>query len=131
MVEKQNPHVLFVKYDHDEVNFIPFVTAVSHRSNQTSPAVLPNESTVSKAKKDDLRFMCNQSIIPKDYNFCYSSLSIERKNATEATATPEEVGPASARSLRKRSWSPVRKGSAANRTGVLKLAAVLRSQDTV
>ena len=75
-------NVLFVKYDHDEVNFIPFVTAVSYRPNQTSPAVLRNESTVSKAKKDDLRFMCNQLIIPKEYNFCYGSLSIERKNAT-------------------------------------------------
>jgi len=84
MVEKENPHVLFVKYDHVQVNFIPFVTAVSHRSNQTSPAVLPNESTVSKAKKDDLLFMCNQLIIPKDYHFFYSLLSIDKKMPEKA-----------------------------------------------
>ena len=62
MAEKQNPHVRFVKYADNEANVVPFVSSMPQ--NQLSLSVLPNESTVTKQKTDDLVFMRRELIIP-------------------------------------------------------------------
>ena len=65
MADKESLHVLFIKYVHYETSFVPFVGASGHEAS-ASPAALKNESTVSKAKKDDWLYICNQLIIPRN-----------------------------------------------------------------
>ena len=89
MVEKQSPHVLFVKYSHEESSFIPFVNTTANNQSDLSLSALENVSTVSKAKKDDLLYMCNQLIIPKDYHSFYSLLALDK----EPTSIQQEEGP--------------------------------------
>ena len=89
--------------------------------NQPSLSVLPNESTVTKQKTDDLVFMRREMIIPKDYHSFYSLLSLEKSCATEAM-TAKEVRSAveCSKELIKRRWSVVRKGlttTSGNATG--------------
>ena len=96
MVQKQSPHVLFVKYAHDETDFIPLINTVHHEQSAETAASLPvleNESSVSKAKKDDLQYMCSQLIIPKEYHCFYSSLPLERQhNVPEPFTAPAQDG---------------------------------------
>jgi len=82
MVEKENPHVLFVKYTHDVAGFVPFSSTRSQSvTSSASPPALEDESTISKAaKKDDVLYMCNQQIIPRDYHSFYSSLRLEKQS---------------------------------------------------
>ena len=84
-VKKSSPHVLFVKYAFAEDDFIPFVDRSYSQetlSHLVTVELLPidNESTVSKAKKDDLLYMCRELIIPKDYHQFYEALVIEKSN---------------------------------------------------
>jgi len=54
-----------------------------------SPVALENESTVSKAKKDDMLYMCKQLIIPRNYHCFYKSLALERKSISDASETQQ------------------------------------------
>ena len=99
MVEKENPHVLFVKYTHDVAGFVPFSSTTSQSvTSSASPLALEDESTISKAKKDDLLYMCNQLIIPRDYHCFYSSLPLEKQNNVPKAIPREECSRISTRS---------------------------------
>ena len=106
MVEKQSPHVLFVKYRPDEAVYVPFVSHTCP-DNDTNSACkylppLARESTVSKAKKDDLLYMCSQLIIPKDYHSFYQELCLE-KTVDIATPSGIAVSPSDADTVIRRS----------------------------
>lgn len=67
-VEIQSPHVLFLKYACDRTSYIPYVNRADVELDLLVSLSIENESTVSKAKKDDLLYMCKELIIPKDYH---------------------------------------------------------------
>lgn len=94
-VEKESPHVLFVKYAFDEESFIPLVDRLSDSNSCATLHLSPmgNESTVSKAKKDDLLYMCRELIIPKEYHQFYKDLVLGRTNdmPESNTSTPPET----------------------------------------
>ena len=100
MTDKKSPHVLSIKYVHYETSFVPFVSASGHEASASSVA-LENENTVSKAKKDDLLYMCNQLIIPRDYHIFYKSLALERKSILDASETQQHEQEASTANKKK------------------------------
>jgi len=77
MVEKDKPDLLFVKYCLEEERY----TQVHIGRNQTTSTfgpvpVLPKDSSVTDAKKQDLLYMCNELIIAKDYHDFYKNLIV-------------------------------------------------------
>ena len=85
-VEKESPHVLFVKYSFDDdESFIPLVDRSPDCELYAGVSLLPiaNESTVTEAKKKDLLYMCHELIIPKEYHNFYTDLVLEGPESNE------------------------------------------------
>lgn len=80
-IEKESPHVLFLKYSCNTAPFIPYIGRLEEpERNILGPEPIGNMSTVSKAKKDDLLYMCRQLIIPRDHHLFYENLPVENSH---------------------------------------------------
>jgi len=78
LVEKQSPHVLFLKYSCNTTSYIPYINKIYETAlDQMFLVPINNQSTVTKAKKDDLLYMCNELIITRDYHFFYQGLHVQ------------------------------------------------------
>ena len=80
-IEKESPHVLFLEYSCDTAPFIPYIGRLEEpERNVLGPEPIGNVSTVSKAKKDDLLYICRQLIIPLDHHLFYENLPVENSH---------------------------------------------------
>ena len=97
--EKRNPSVMLFKYDYDEefrrlqvkqaTRGRPSTAETTAHSSQSLPCLYDNSPAISKAKFNDLQFLCKSNAIPQPYHAFYYSLRYDEGESVDRLPEPD------------------------------------------